>query len=208
MQVEEYFKNFGSGIDDCAIKDLKEHSNCVKNLSCQLYKELLRLNFFEKKDKELLEKNINLLLLGASLHDIGTFLKSDKPHNKTGAKIILENKIDGLDDNQNLIVANIVRFHRGNTPKKDKQKIFNELDKDSRKIAKTFSSIVRIADALDWGHLSFCENIHLTYDNLFRTLTITVNSNIILNVGFGEVFEKKKKLFEKIFKVRLSAKAR
>jgi hypothetical protein len=37
---------------------------------------------------------------------------------------------------------------------------------------------------------------------------MSVNSNIILNVGFNEVFEKKKKLFEKIFKVRLSAKAR
>jgi exopolyphosphatase/guanosine-5'-triphosphate,3'-diphosphate pyrophosphatase len=141
------------------------------------------------------------------LHDIGTFLKSDKPHNKRGAKIILENKIDGLDNNQNLIVANIVRFHRGSAPKKDKQKIFSELDKESRRIVKIFSSIVRIADALDWGHLSFCENIHLTYDNCREALTMSVNSNIILNVGFNEVFEKKKKLFEKIFEAKLSIKA-
>ncbi len=206
MKIEEYFKNFCTRASETALENLEEHSKHVKDLAAQFYNELIRVNFFNKKDKELLEKNVNVLLLASALHDIGSFSKRHKPHNKTGAKIILENKIDGLDDTQNLIAANIVRFHRGKIPKRGKQKIFQKLDKNGQKTAKIFSSIVRIADALDCGHCSFCKNIHLTYDNLFRTLTITLNSNIILNVGFYEVFGKKKKFFEKIFKVRLSAK--
>ncbi len=208
MKIEDYFENCCTTASKGSFKDLKEHSTHVKDLTERFYRELVRLNFFGKKDKELLEKNVDLLLLGAQLHDIGTFSKRHKPHNKTGAKIILENKIDGLNDTQNLIVANIVRFHRGKIPKSGKQKIFKKLDKDAQKTARIFSSMVRVADALDWGHCSFCEDIHLTYDNLFRALTINVNSNIILNVGFNEVFAKKKKFFEKLFKVKLSAKTR
>ena len=57
----------------------------------------------------------------------------DKGHHKIGRDLILENKISGLDETSNLIVANIVRYHRKSLPNILKHETYALLGEADRK---------------------------------------------------------------------------
>lgn len=177
-----------------------EHSKTVMVLSLKLFNKMAEI-FPELK---VYEKDLKLLELGASLHDIGVRFekKMKKGHHKIGRDLILENKISGLDDVSNLIVANIVRYHRRALPSLI-HKHYKMLKEEDRKKTDIFSSIVRLADAFDYNHFNIVDDFNLTYDNRKRILTISLGVNIMLNIGYGENLNKKKRFFEKTFNLEV-----
>lgn len=173
-----------------------EHSKTVTILSLKLFNKLAEIFPYIKE----YEKDLKLLELGASLHDIGVRFekKLKKGHHKIGRDLILENKISGLDEVSNLIVANIVRYHRRSTPGLF-HKHYKMLNEKDRKKVEVFSSIVRMADAFDYNHFNMVDDLNLVYEEDKRILTISLGVNIMLNIGYGEHLNRKKRFFEETF---------
>ena len=61
----------------------------------------------------------NYLSHAAKLHDIGYCIEK-KSHHKHAMKIIVNEGIENFSDEQNLVVANIARYHRGSLPDENK----------------------------------------------------------------------------------------
>lgn len=196
MEIQNYIENYLIKKSDI------EHSKQVEKLSLMFFEKLCTI-FPDKLEYP--KKHKNLLEIAAKLHDIGVFFEGNsiKPHNKIGAKLVLENKIDGLDKTENLIVANIIRYHRGKSPK-EKHKIFNKLDEDSKQLVLILSSILKVADALDYNHFSFVENIELSLNSNNKELFLNILPDISNNTEFKKVITKKKKLFERVFETTLN----
>ncbi len=185
MKLEDYKKNYLK-------KEGIRHALRVETLSLKLLRELTE--FFPEK---LMQFNAqkNLLEIAAQLHDIGSFVEHelDMPHNKIGAEIILSGGIDELTEAQTLVVAALVRYHRGKNPS-EKHKIFYKLDEAQKPMVLSFAAILRLADALD------CEDFELERTKEgFIVEPLTMPSKVFFN--------KKKKLFEEVFETKIELKA-
>lgn len=148
--------------------------------------------------------NTRLLSYGAMLHDIGMFQDAEA-HNKIGANIIIEQGVDGLSEEETLVVACLVRYHRGSDPKISHSR-FAKLNKGLQKSTAILSAILRLADGLDWKHKNFVQDIDIEFMDKKAFLTLYSNSPIITKTGFLKFFAKKKGLFEKVFDLKLSIK--
>lgn len=198
MKINDYLKNYLNSSSQ------KDHSILVKNLSLEIFNQIK--NFFDIKMYDN-PNDIKLLGYGALLHDIGVNLEKNmnKPHNKIARDLILKNGVDNLNEREILIVANIVRYHRKKAPD-TKHKYFNILTDDEKRKTTVFSSIVRLADALDSEHFSIINNVNAEFDTITRILTLKTGINIMLNIELKDVLDKKKIMFEKTFNVKVSIK--
>lgn len=196
MKLEEFLKNYLTSKNDL------EHATHTKDMSLEIYSNLKKI--FPNNHILDFENAEKLISYSALLHDIGTNLSISllKPHNKIGAKLILENKIDDLTIEQTKIVALSVRYHRGSKPK-EKHRLFGSLNQKDKNTVKVVSSILRLADSLDCNHLQSAQNIVLMYDFNKAVLTLNPQVNIIFNKGIKRVFDKKKALFEEVFKTKI-----
>lgn len=181
----------------------EEHAKLVAFLSVKFFKKLL--NFFPNLKEYDNADDLALLKYGAYLHDIGVIFekKLDRGHHKIGRDLVLENKISGLDEVSNLIVANIVRYHRKSIPDASKHGAYAVLSEKDRKKTDIFSSIVRLVDGIDFKHFNMVDEIDVNYEKSANILTLTLGVNIMLNIGYVEVLNKKKKFFEKVFKTEV-----
>ncbi len=194
MNIEDYFKQF------CSSKSQKAHMLQVQKLALEMYNELLKI--FPDESILKLSNIEKIISYSALLHDIG-YILPEISHNKAGSRLVLLNKINGVNDDDLKIIALAIRYHRGKKPK-DKHKIYCDLnDIDKRKV-QVVSSIIRIADALDYNHAQEAQNIHLSYDFTSCALTLNTPINTMFNVGTKRAFEKKKTLFEQVFRVEIS----
>ena len=138
------------------VKD-KTHAQKVLELSLILFEKINSiLNIFDETDK-------NMLYCGALLHDIG-YSFTNKTHNKSGRDFILQNNILKFTLNENIIIANIIRYHRGKLPKPT-HNLFMNLDSETQKKTALLAGICRLADGLDANHLSSVKDIDFYYDN-------------------------------------------
>lgn len=197
MDINEFKKNY-------LANDIKEeHGFFVSKLSVKFFKKLIQ--FFPELEKYDNEKDLKLLKYGAVLHDIGVIFekKLKKGHHKIGRDLILENKISGLDNTSNLIVANIVRYHRKSLPDPKKHKHYDILSPEDKRKVDIFASIVRLVDAIDFNHFNMVDDIDVNYEKTANFLTLTLGINIMLNIGYVEVLNKKKDFFEHTFKTEV-----
>ena len=95
--------------------------------------------------------------------------------------------------NQTLFVANIVRYHRRAHPDINKHKYYKMLNNNLQKKSRCFSGIVRLADAFDYNHFNMVDDFELKFDENSRILTLILSVNIMLNIGFKELLDKKKR---------------
>ena len=91
-----------------------------------------------------------LLETAAILHDIGGFIRYDN-HNLHSSYIIRNSEIFGLSRKDNTIVAEIAKYHKGNSVPQDEDS-FLMLPRSDRMTILKLTAILRIADALDRGH--------------------------------------------------------
>jgi len=196
MQIAQYFKNYQFS------KTLKEHSFQVEKLSIEL---------FEKLKTIIIHKNIDfknakeILSASALLHDIGINLEKfekNKPHNKIGARLVLENKIENFSDKEIQIIACCIRYHRGSAPNNVKHKLYASLNEDDKQKVWAVSSILRLADALDENHISIIENIELIKTQT-GDIEIKTGINHQFNADLTQAFNKKKDMFEEFFKTKI-----
>ncbi len=167
------------------------HVEQVRGLTLNLFDNLMSLHRLGVYERSLLE-------CAALLHDLG-LSKTVKGHNKTSMTIILNDTQLPLTSEERRVVASIARYHRGGLPK---QKHYNLATLNSNTIDKisTLSAILRVTDALDYLHNSDVKLLDVKAAAKRVTLECSSKSDTSL---VEQAFDKKKDLFEKVFKKKV-----
>ena len=85
------------------------------------------------------------------LHDVGYHINYDR-HHKHSYHLIVHAELLGIDPAEQVVIANVARYHRGAAPKK-KHRNFGALDKALRDRIVRLAALLRVADGLDRGHV-------------------------------------------------------
>jgi exopolyphosphatase/guanosine-5'-triphosphate,3'-diphosphate pyrophosphatase len=154
------------------------HGRQVADLCLVLFDELVREHGLSRRERLLLE-------IAALLHDIGMFIRGSS-HQKHGQYIVANSEIFGLYREELEIVANVIRYHRGEQPALE-DVAFIALQREDRILVLKLVSILRVADALDRGHSQQIKRISV--ERKRENLLIRAEGDIDLNferVGLDE----------------------
>jgi putative phosphoesterase len=135
----------------------------------------------------------------AILHDIG-LSRGRKGHHKSSLRIILNDQALPFTQKERYIIGSIARYHRKAVPAR---KHFNlaPLSQTERKKVAVLSSILRVADALDYSHRSVVKKLHArTFPNQIVLECLAAGNHYMEDQSVA----KKKALFEKVFKSSLA----
>lgn len=138
------------------------HSKHVQKLALQLFDSIGQRLGCTSEDRRLLSD-------AALLHDIGYHISYDK-HNKHSYHLIEHADLLGMTPGDQIVVANIARYHRGAEPKK-KHVNYGGLEKGMRDTIKRLAAILRVADGFDRGHSGAVAEIKVRW--LERALRLT-----------------------------------
>jgi len=168
-----------------------EHATLTAKLAKQLFEQTRTLHNLGDEDRLLLE-------VGALLHDIGHFINTID-HDKHGYYILKANRLIGLNEQQQEMVASLVRYHRKSTPSPDDPN-YKALPQKERITVNKLSSLIRLADGMDVSHTSHVTNAVLTEKKKCWELSLQGKGDLMLEKW---ALDKRRLLFEEIFGVRL-----
>lgn len=168
-----------------------EHYRQVTKLALQLFDGLVRLHKLGNRERCWLE-------CAAIMHDVG-LVKGSGRHHKESAEMILNDTKLPFTTKERRAVASIARYHRKALPK---QKHYNlkALDPQTVRTIKVLSSLLRVADGLDYTHQSNVKKVELIVKAKKVTAECTCDEESVLE---QQAFNKKKDLFEKVFSKNL-----
>jgi exopolyphosphatase/guanosine-5'-triphosphate,3'-diphosphate pyrophosphatase len=163
------------------------HHRHVARLSMDLFDVLIHEHGMSRRERMLLE-------VAATLHDIGMFIKGSG-HQRHGQYIVANSEIFGLRREELAVIANVIRYHRGDLPAATDLE-YVALQRDERVLMLKMAAILRVADALDRGHSQ-----HI------RSVTVEKKSEAIFLYAQGSYdlslerigLEEKADLFQDIF---------
>jgi exopolyphosphatase / guanosine-5'-triphosphate,3'-diphosphate pyrophosphatase len=138
------------------------HSSHVQKLSLVLFDAIGERLGCAKEDREILSD-------AALLHDSGYHISYER-HHKHSYHLILHADLLGMSPSDQVVVANIARYHRGREPRK-KHRNYGMLEKSLRQRIKRLSAILRVADGFDRGHVSAVADLKVRWTQ--RALRIT-----------------------------------
>ena len=138
------------------------HSSHVQHLSLVLFDALGERLGCSKEDRAVLSD-------AALLHDSGYHISYER-HHKHSYHLILHADLLGMSPSDQVLVANIARYHRGQEPRK-RQRNFGMLEKSLRRRIRRLSALLRVADGFDRGHVSAVADLKVRWTQ--RALRIT-----------------------------------
>ena len=121
------------------------HSSHVQKLALLLFDALGERLGCTKEDRDALAD-------AGLLHDAGYHISYER-HHKHSYHLILHADLLGMPPSEQVVVANVARYHRGGSPKK-KHRNFGALDRTLRSRIRRLSALLRVADGFDRGHVS------------------------------------------------------
>jgi exopolyphosphatase/guanosine-5'-triphosphate,3'-diphosphate pyrophosphatase len=110
-----------------------------------------------------------LLADAAILHDVGYHISYDR-HHKHSYHIIVHAELLGVPPAEQVVIANVARYHRGAPPKK-KHRNYGSLDGKLRARVRRLSAILRVADGFDRGHTGAVKTLRVRW--VKRAIRIT-----------------------------------
>ncbi len=121
----------------------------------------LALNMFDQlADEHGLDQHARLLIeVAGLLHDIGNYVRASG-HHKHSQYLVSNSEIFGFSSGDIRILSNIVRYHRKSSPSNSHTQ-FISLKREDRLTVMKLASIVRVADALDRGHIQKVSDIRI-----------------------------------------------
>jgi exopolyphosphatase/guanosine-5'-triphosphate,3'-diphosphate pyrophosphatase len=167
------------------------HAKLTARLADRLFEETTQLHNLGKEERLLLE-------VGALLHDIGHFINTID-HDKHGYYIVKANPLIGLNEHQQEIVANLVRYHRKEFPSLDDLN-FRALPQKDRLTVTKLCALIRLADGMDVNHTQRVSDIALVQKKKGWRLTLRGRSDLMLEQW---ALNKRRALFQEIFGVEL-----
>ena len=169
----------------------EEHSTSIARLAGQLFDQSRELHALDQEQRLLLET-------GALLHDIGHFI-STLEHEKHGYYILMATPIIGLNQRQNAIVANLIRYHRKPAPSIEDPN-FKSLPSQDRMIVTRLCALIRLADSLDISHTSHVKSVTLKKKKKRWELSMQGRGDLLLERW---ALNKRRALFEDIYGIEL-----
>ncbi len=163
------------------------HAGAVTSLALQLFDQLIPEHGLDSHGRLLLE-------VAAMTHDIGYFVRPDG-HHKHGQYILENSEIFGLSRIDLTIIGLLVRFHRGSSPSPTRGSL-GPLRWSHRMMVLKLSAILRVADALDHGHLQRITTITIQREE--HKMVIQTNAKTEISTE-RQGLEAKGGMFEEIF---------
>jgi putative phosphoesterase len=170
----------------------ESHAEQDRRLALMIFDQTEHLHSLGRKERYWLE-------CAAILHDIG-LSRGTKGHHKSTLRLILNDPKLPFTYEERYVIGSIARYHRRALPSKKHFNLKPVSQIEREKIA-VLSSILRVADALDYSHKSVVQRVKVK----------SFPSHIILECmapGEHNLEErsvmKKKDLFERVFKSRLT----
>jgi exopolyphosphatase/guanosine-5'-triphosphate,3'-diphosphate pyrophosphatase len=163
------------------------HNRHVADLCLVLFDALVREHGMSRRERMVLE-------VAAILHDIGMFIRGSG-HHRHGQYIVANSEIFGLRREELDIVANVIRYHRGDLPSAADID-YIALQREERILVLKMASILRVADSLDRGHNQRIRDIRV--ERKSETVVIHTGGNYDLSserIGL----EEKADLFQDVF---------
>ncbi len=165
----------------------EKHAECVRMIAVKIYDTLRAELGFNEHIRTLLET-------AAILHDIGGFIRYDN-HNLHSSYIIKNSEIFGLSRKDNTIVSEIAKYHKGNSVPQDEDS-FLMLPRSDRMTILKLTAILRIADAMDRGHIQKFSDFSIKIqENSIVIHTKTTNNTVLEKIALNE----KSGMFESVF---------
>ena len=158
------------------------HSSHIVHLSLSLFDQWKALGLHDYgRARELLE-------YAALLHDAGFFV-SHTDHQKHSYYLIRHSELLGFNDREIEIIANLALYHRKSLPRR-KHAHFARLDARTQRVIRVLSCALRLAEALDRGHLMLvrdvsCEKL-VRPDRVRLTLRATADAQLEVWAAEGQ----------------------
>lgn len=145
------------------------HARNVARLSCELFDQLrdLKVHRFGAAERE-------LLYYGAVLHDVGGFI-SYTDHHRHGYYLVRFSPLLGFDATETQILAAIVLHHRKRLPKR-KDEAVADLTRKQRDTILVLSTLVRLAESMDRGHLGQVTGVRCHLEDKGQSLVLELLS--------------------------------
>jgi exopolyphosphatase/guanosine-5'-triphosphate,3'-diphosphate pyrophosphatase len=135
-----------------------------------------------------------MLETAAFLHDIGMYIKASG-HQMHGQYIVTNSEIFGLHREELDIIANVVRYHRGDPPSSTDIE-YLALQREERILVLKMASLLRVADALDRGHSQRIKDVTVEHKSEALVLRSGGSADLSLeHIGL----EEKAGLFQDVF---------
>jgi exopolyphosphatase/guanosine-5'-triphosphate,3'-diphosphate pyrophosphatase len=169
----------------------EKHGGLTAKLAARLFEQSKSLHRLDDGNQLLLE-------IGALLHDIGHFINT-VDHDKHGHYLLTANRLIGLSQREQNIVANLVRYHRKYSPSTEDEN-FKSLPQKDRLIVIKLSALLSLADALDISHMEHVMDVTLKETPSGWRMKISGKKDqLLLSWALG----KRKSQFEEVFGVNL-----
>ena len=167
------------------------HATLTAKLARQLFDQTSTLHDLGEEERLLLE-------VAALLHDIGHFINTID-HDKHGYYILQANHLIGLNEHQQEMVANLVRYHRKSVPAEEDAN-FKSLPQKDRIAVSKLSALLRLADGMDVSHANHVASASLVEKKKVWQLSLRGKGDLMLEKW---ALDKRRVLFEEIFGVPL-----
>jgi exopolyphosphatase/guanosine-5'-triphosphate,3'-diphosphate pyrophosphatase len=128
------------------------HAQQVQRLALRLFDALAQKLELSANDRAVLAD-------AALLHDIGYHINFEA-HHKHSYHLIIHAELLGMTPAERVMVANVARYHRGASPRRE-HRGYAGLDRNLRRRIKRLAAILRVADGLDRGHAGAVEDIDI-----------------------------------------------
>ncbi len=175
----------------------ESHARHVAELAVSLFDQTKSLHELGAYERELLR-------YAALLHDIGYHINYKKHHRHT-YYLIKNGDLNGFEEREVEVIANVARYHCKSSPKKSHDH-WRELSDDDQRVVVILAAILRLADGLDRSHFSVVKQVHCRVGAKNVAIEAVAVGDPELEIWGAN---KKKELFEGIFgrKVVLSARS-
>jgi exopolyphosphatase/guanosine-5'-triphosphate,3'-diphosphate pyrophosphatase len=169
----------------------ERHARLTSKLAARLFDQSRPLHNLD-------DSNLLLLEISALLHDIGHFINT-VDHDRHGYYLLSANRLIGLSQREQNIVANLVRYHRKQPPSTEDEN-FKFLPQKDCLIVIKLSALLRLADSLDIGHMENVTDVTLKEtESGWRMKISGRNDQMLVNWAF----DKRKSHFRDVFGVSL-----
>jgi len=161
-------RSIGDFAQRCHVE--QPHSSHVRELALTLFDALGERLGCPREDRAALAD-------AALLHDCGYHISYER-HHKHSYHLILHADLLGLSPSDQVVIANVARYHRGAAPKRDHRN-FGTLDKSLRRRIKRLSALLRVADGFDRGHVSAVSDLKIRWvQRAIRITPVPANAKV------------------------------
>jgi exopolyphosphatase/guanosine-5'-triphosphate,3'-diphosphate pyrophosphatase len=140
-----------------------------------------------------------ILSCAAILHDIG-YTEGYENHHKTAFRLITGEKIPGISKRDQLLIAQVARYHRGATADPAKHEALAALSSQDQQMVTRLGAILRFADGLDRSHTDAVRDLRVALEGNRLIVMLDPGKNDEEERIFGQ---KKAHWFESVFSVRV-----